>query len=118
VPLLIASLDFFYSAISVPVVLLDLTGAPGMVLRPPPLLLEESFWVEEAAFSVDDLCEKAPFMEPCERCGNCPGPELLETREERWEVPASWSNLERTALGFEVVSFRLVPLDLFCCYWG
>jgi len=110
-------------AISVPVELRGLVGAPGIGLRPPvmPLLLVESCWVLEAAFSVELLYEKAPFIEPCERWGSCPGPLLLLTREERWLVPASWSNLERTAFGFDVVSFLFAPLD-FCycpgCWYG
>jgi hypothetical protein len=73
VPLLTTSLFFLLvipvescGTMSVPVVLLDLTGAPGMSLRPPqvPRLLEESCWVLEAAFSVELLYEKAPFIDP------------------------------------------------------
>lgn len=69
--MLIASLFFLLvipvescAAISVPVVLRDLTGAPGIGLRPPPLLLDESCWVLEAAFSVELRWEKAPFIDP------------------------------------------------------
>jgi len=107
-------------AISDPVELRGLTGAPGIGLRPPviPLLLVESCCVLEAAFRVELLYEKAPFIEPCDRWGSCPGPLLLLTREERWLLPASCSNLERTAFGFEVVNLRFAPLDLFCCWAG
>ena len=35
-----------------------------MGLRPPPLLLDESCWVLEAAFSVELRWEKAPFIDP------------------------------------------------------
>ena len=83
-------------------------GAPGIDFLPQlPRLLAESCCVLDYKLSVELLCEKAPpFIEVCERWGNYPGPLLLLTREERWLVPVSCSNLERTYFGFDVVSLR------------